>query len=268
MMVVIPSTIQVFAWSSTVMIGTPLFKTPLLFIGGFIVILRARRPDGDHVRSRSRSTRQMTDTYFVVAHFHYIIFGAAVFPLFGGMYYWFPKVTGRMYHERLGQISFWVTFVGTNLLVLPDAHRRAARHAAPRLHLPERPRLGDLQPARDDRRLRARSSGSCVLSGTSSSSYRPRRAGRPGPVHGGTLEWTIPLAAAATTTSRSSRRSRARIRTGTRDRARTRATSSAAMLVLDAGTADRRLDGRRRALDEIVAMPHESPWPIVLAARA
>jgi heme/copper-type cytochrome/quinol oxidase subunit 1 len=61
----------------------------------------------------------VTDTYFVVAHFHFIIFGAAVFPLLGGMYYWFPKVTGRMYHERWAQASFWVTFVGTVLTFFP-----------------------------------------------------------------------------------------------------------------------------------------------------
>jgi cytochrome c oxidase subunit 1/cytochrome c oxidase subunit I+III len=55
----------------------------------------------------------------VVAHFHYVIFGAAVFPLLGGMYYWFPKVTGRMYYERLGQLSFWMSFVGMNLTFFP-----------------------------------------------------------------------------------------------------------------------------------------------------
>ena len=63
--------------------------------------------------------QQLTDTYFVVAHFHYVIFGAAVFPLLGGMYFWFPKVTGRMYYERWGQASFWLTFAGMNLTFFP-----------------------------------------------------------------------------------------------------------------------------------------------------
>jgi heme/copper-type cytochrome/quinol oxidase subunit 1 len=63
--------------------------------------------------------QQVTDSYFVIAHFHYIIFGAAVFPIFGGMYYWFPKLTGRMYFELPGQISFWLIFIGTNLLFFP-----------------------------------------------------------------------------------------------------------------------------------------------------
>ena len=63
--------------------------------------------------------QQLTDTYFVVAHFHYVIFGAAVFPILGGMYYWFPKVTGRMYHERTGKVSFWLTFLGSTLTFFP-----------------------------------------------------------------------------------------------------------------------------------------------------
>ena len=117
-MVVIPSTIQVFAWSSTIFTGLPRFKTPLLFIVGFILFFVAGGLTGIMFIAIPFD-QQMTDTYFVVAHFHYIIFGAAVFPIFGGMYYWFPKVTGRMYFERPGQISFWIIFVGTNLLFFP-----------------------------------------------------------------------------------------------------------------------------------------------------
>jgi heme/copper-type cytochrome/quinol oxidase subunit 1 len=63
--------------------------------------------------------QQTTDTYFVVAHFHFVIFGAAVFPILGGIYYWFPKVSGRMYHERVGQLSFWLTFAGTAITFFP-----------------------------------------------------------------------------------------------------------------------------------------------------
>jgi cytochrome c oxidase subunit 1/cytochrome c oxidase subunit I+III len=63
--------------------------------------------------------QQTTDTYFVVAHFHFVIFGAAVFPILGGIYFWFPKVTGRMYHEGAGQWSFWLTFMGTMLTFFP-----------------------------------------------------------------------------------------------------------------------------------------------------
>src|SRR3982751_56555 len=117
-MVVIPSTIQVFAWTMTIYTGLPRFKTPLLFIVGFIVMFVIGGLTGIMFIAIPFD-QQVTDTYFVVAHFHYIIFGAAVFPIFGGMYYWFPKVTGRMYVERPGQISFWLIFAGTNLLFFP-----------------------------------------------------------------------------------------------------------------------------------------------------
>jgi cytochrome c oxidase subunit I+III len=63
--------------------------------------------------------QQVTDSYFVVAHFHYVLFGGAVFPIFAALFYWFPKLTGRMYHERLGVVSFWIFFVGFNLTFFP-----------------------------------------------------------------------------------------------------------------------------------------------------
>jgi cytochrome c oxidase subunit 1/cytochrome c oxidase subunit I+III len=59
------------------------------------------------------------DSYYVIAHFHFVIFGAAVFPILGGMYFWFPKVTGRLYNERVGKISFWLTFIGTFIVFFP-----------------------------------------------------------------------------------------------------------------------------------------------------
>src|SRR5207248_2516947 len=118
MMVVIPSTIQIYAWLFTVNLGRPEFRAPLLFIGGFIALFVIGGLSGI-MFAAIPFDQATTDTYFVVAHFHFIIFGAAVFPILGGMYYWFPKVTGRMYHERLAQASFWVTFVGTMLTFFP-----------------------------------------------------------------------------------------------------------------------------------------------------
>src|ERR1044071_8732744 len=118
MMVVIPSTIQIFAWTFTVNLGRPEFRAPLLFIGGFIVFFVLGGLSGI-MFAAIPFDQQVTDTYFVVAHFHFIIFGAAVFPILGGMYYWFPKVTGRMYHEGWAKASFWVTFAGTALTFFP-----------------------------------------------------------------------------------------------------------------------------------------------------
>ena len=118
LMVVIPSTIQIFAWMTTVAMGTPDFKTPLLFIGGFIALFVTGGLSGIMFAAIPLD-QALTDTYFVVAHFHFIIFGAAVFPLLGGMFFWFPKVTGRLYDERLGKLSFWLTFLGTWLTFFP-----------------------------------------------------------------------------------------------------------------------------------------------------
>jgi cytochrome c oxidase subunit 1/cytochrome c oxidase subunit I+III len=117
-MVVIPSTIQIYAWLFTVTLGRPEFRTPLLFVGGFIVFFVIGGLSGI-MFAAIPFDQAVTDTYFVVAHFHFIIFGAAVFPILGGMYYWFPKVTGRMYHEGWAKASFWLTFAGTALTFFP-----------------------------------------------------------------------------------------------------------------------------------------------------
>jgi cytochrome c oxidase subunit I+III len=118
MMVVIPSAIQIFAWLTTFASGRPHFQTPLLWIIGFITYFVIGGLSGI-MFAAIPFDQQTTDTYFVVAHFHFIIFGAAVFPLLGGLYYWFPKVTGRLYNEPLGKLSFWVTFIGTGLTFFP-----------------------------------------------------------------------------------------------------------------------------------------------------
>ncbi|HET8565625.1 MAG TPA: cytochrome c oxidase subunit I [Solirubrobacterales bacterium] len=118
LIIVIPSGIQLFSWIATIVTGTPRFQTPLLWIVGFIVLFIMGGLSGV-MFAAIPFDQQTTDTYFVVAHFHYVIFGAAVFPLLGGMYYWFPKVTGRMYHEGWGKASFWLTFVGTNITFFP-----------------------------------------------------------------------------------------------------------------------------------------------------
>ena len=118
LIIVIPSGIQLFAWITTIVTGSPRWKTPLLWIVGFILFFLIGGLTGV-MFAAIPFDQQITDTYFVVAHFHFVIFGAAVFPILGGMFYWFPKVTGRMYYERLGQASFWVSFAGTLTLFFP-----------------------------------------------------------------------------------------------------------------------------------------------------
>ncbi len=101
MAIAVPAGIQIFCWLATLWDGRPVFKTPLLFVIGFIVTFVIGGLTGVMVASVPFDT-QVHDTYFVVAHFHYVLIGGAVFPLLGAVYYWFPKITGRMMSERLG----------------------------------------------------------------------------------------------------------------------------------------------------------------------
>jgi cytochrome c oxidase subunit I len=118
MIIVIPSGIQLFAWITTILTGTPRFRTPLLWIIGFIVVFIMGGLTGV-MFAAIPFDQQTHDTYFVVAHFHYVIFGGAVFGLFGGMYYWWPKVFGRLLSEPLGKLHFLVMLVGFNLTFGP-----------------------------------------------------------------------------------------------------------------------------------------------------
>jgi cytochrome c oxidase subunit I len=118
MMIAIPSGLQIFCWIASFWTGQPVFKTPLLFVIGFILLFVIGGLSGVMVASVPIDT-QVHDTYFVVAHFHYVLIGGAVFPVIAGIYYWFPKVTGRMMSERLGRIHFWVAFLSFNLAFFP-----------------------------------------------------------------------------------------------------------------------------------------------------
>jgi cytochrome c oxidase subunit 1 len=118
MAIAIPAGVQIFCWLATLWDGRPVFKTPLLFVIGFIVTFVIGGLTGVMVASVPFDT-QVHDTYFVVAHFHYVLIGGAVFPLLGAVYYWFPKITGRMMGEGAGKWAFWLIFIGFNLTFFP-----------------------------------------------------------------------------------------------------------------------------------------------------
>jgi cytochrome c oxidase subunit 1 len=118
MMIAIPTGVQIFAWIATLWDGKPRFATPLLFVVGFVVVFVLGGLTGVMLASVPLDL-QVHDTYFVVAHFHYVLIGGAVFPLIGAYYYWFPKFTGRMLSERLGRWNFWLLFVGFNVTFFP-----------------------------------------------------------------------------------------------------------------------------------------------------
>ena len=118
MLITIPSAVQIFAWLATIIGGRPVLATPFLFILGFLFLFVLGGVTGV-MFAAVPFDQQITDSYFVVAHFHYVLFGGAVFPIFAGIYYWFPKMFGRMLHEGLGKLSFWLMFIGFNLTFFP-----------------------------------------------------------------------------------------------------------------------------------------------------
>src|SRR3954469_12386143 len=118
LIITIPSGVQFFAWIATMWKGKVELTTPMLFCVGFLLIFLLGGITGVMVAVLPFDW-QVHDSYFVVAHFHYVLNGAVVFPIFGALYYWLPKMTGRLLNERLGKISFWVMFVGFNLSFFP-----------------------------------------------------------------------------------------------------------------------------------------------------
>ncbi|MGY3443668.1 MULTISPECIES: cytochrome c oxidase subunit I [unclassified Bradyrhizobium] len=118
MLIAVPSGLQIFCWIATLWDGRPVYRTPLLFVLAFIAIFVIGGLSGIMVASVPIDT-QVHDTYFVVAHFHYVLIGGAVFPLIGAVYYWFPKICGRMLSERLGRWNFWLAFFGFNIAFFP-----------------------------------------------------------------------------------------------------------------------------------------------------
>ncbi|MDQ3946553.1 MAG: cytochrome c oxidase subunit I [Actinomycetota bacterium] len=118
MFIAVPTGVKIFNWIATTWGGDLRLKTPMYFALGFIAMFTIGGLSGV-THAIVPHDYQQTDTYYIVAHFHYVLFGGAIFGLFGGAYYWFPKVTGKMLREGLGKLHFWLMFIGFNLAFGP-----------------------------------------------------------------------------------------------------------------------------------------------------
>lgn len=118
MVIAVPTGIKIFSWIATMWGGSMSFKTPMMWAIGFIFMFTVGGVTGV-VLANGGVDDYWHDTYYVVAHFHYVLSLGAVFGLFAGFYYWFPKMSGRMYNEFLGQLHFWVFFIGVNVMFFP-----------------------------------------------------------------------------------------------------------------------------------------------------
>ncbi len=118
LLITIPSGIQMFAWLGTMVLGRVVIGVPFLFVLGFVVTFLLGGLSGV-MFGLVAFDQQVTDSYFVVAHFHYVLFGGAVFPIIAGLYYWLPKFTGRMFHRGTAIWAFWLVLIGMNLTFFP-----------------------------------------------------------------------------------------------------------------------------------------------------
>jgi cytochrome c oxidase subunit I len=118
MIIAVPTGVKVFNWLATMWGGNIRFTTAMYWVVGFLVTFVVGGMSGVML-ALAPADLQFNNSYFVVAHFHYVLIGGSLFGTFAGLYYWFPKITGRLMHETLGKVSFWITFIGFNLTFFP-----------------------------------------------------------------------------------------------------------------------------------------------------
>jgi cytochrome c oxidase subunit 1 len=119
MIIAVPTGVKILNWLATTWRGNLIFDTPMLFALGFIALFTIGGISGIFLAAFPVDW-QLTDSYFVVAHLHYVLFGGSMFGIFAGLYYWWPKIFGRMLHEGLGKLHFWLMFAGFNLAFFPQ----------------------------------------------------------------------------------------------------------------------------------------------------
>ncbi len=190
MLIGIPTGVKIFNWMATMAQGSIRFTTAMLF-GIALVALFTIGGISGVMHSSPPADLQQTDTYFIVAHFHYVLFGGSIMGIFAGIYHYFPKITGRLMNERLGKWHFWVNFVGMNLTFFP-------MHFSGMLGMPRRVYTYDSGQGWDSYNLMSSIGAYMLFVATLiflynffTSRSRGPIAG-PNPWHAGTLEWSIP----------------------------------------------------------------------------
>jgi cytochrome c oxidase subunit 1 len=188
-MIAVPTGIKFFNWIGTMWKGQLTFETPMLFAVGFMVTFLLGGLSGVMLASPPLDFH-VTDTYFLVAHFHYVLFGTIVFATFGGIYFWFPKLTGRLLDERLGKLHFWLTLIGFHATFL-------VQHWLGNMGMPRR--YADYLPNDGFQALNIASTTGSVILGASMipfiwNVFTSWRYGEPVTVddpwgHGNSLEW-------------------------------------------------------------------------------
>jgi cytochrome c oxidase subunit 1 len=118
MIIGVPTGVKIFNWAATLWGGSIRYDTPMLYAVGFLLLFLVGGVDGVYLGSLAVDY-SLHGTYWVVGHIHYVLFGGSVFAVFAGIYYWFPKMTGRFLNEFLGKLQFWVMFIGMNLAFMP-----------------------------------------------------------------------------------------------------------------------------------------------------
>ena len=190
MLIAIPTGVKIFNWLGTLAQGQIRFSTACMFAIGFVALFTIGGISGV-MHSSPPADLQQTDTYFIVAHFHYVLFGGSIMAAFGGLYYYFPKMFGRFMSEKLGKVHFWLTFIGMNLTFFP-------MHFSGMLGMPRRIYTYDAGQGWDA--FNATSTWGAYLLGVAMllflfNLFRSLRSGAPAgpnPWGAGTLEWTIP----------------------------------------------------------------------------
>jgi cytochrome c oxidase subunit 1 len=118
MLIAVPTGVKIFNWIATMWRGSMTFETPMLFAVGFIIVFTIGGLTGV-ILAVAPLDIQLHDTYYVVAHFHYVLVAGSLFALFAGAYYWLPKWTGHMYDEKLGKLHFWSSLISFNVTFFP-----------------------------------------------------------------------------------------------------------------------------------------------------